>query len=90
MVLFQPRLGLLRWPALRRRVEDGFAFKADFPALFAAICVRLANSTRRAVVANALKAGTQLSIATEGFWPQIEPDRTAYLNDLRAAGVPEN
>ena len=66
-------------------------YKADFPALFAAICVRLGRlDEARAAVANALKAGTQLSIATEGFWPQIEPDRTAYLNDLRAAGVPEN
>ena len=60
-------------------------YKADFPALFAAICVRLGQlDEARAAVANALMAGTQLSIATEGFWPQIEPDRTAYLNDLRA------
>jgi adenylate cyclase len=66
-------------------------YKADFPALNAAICVRLGRlDEARAAVADALKAGTKLSIASEGFSPQIEPDRTAYLNDLRAAGVPEN
>ena len=51
-------------------------YKADFPALFAAICVRLGRlDEARAAVADALKAGTKLSIATEGFLPQIEPDR---------------
>ena len=66
-------------------------YKADYPALFAAICVRLGRlDEARAAVVDALKAGTQLSIATEGFVPQIEPNRAAYLNDLRAAGVPEN
>jgi len=65
-------------------------YKADFPDLYAAICVRLARlDEARAAVADALKAGTKLSIVTEGLSPQIEPDRTAYLNDLRAAGVPE-
>ena len=48
------------------------------------------NPPPRAAVVDALKAGTQLSIASEGFVPQIEPICTAYLNDLRAAGVPEN
>src|ERR1700722_1478055 len=40
------------------------------------------------------RAGTtlqsKLSIAKEGSTPQIEPQRTAYLNDFRAAGAPEN
>jgi hypothetical protein len=45
---------------------------------------------RRAAVAEALKARTKLSIAKEGSTPQIEPERTAYLNDLLATGVPEN
>jgi TolB-like protein len=65
-------------------------YKADFPALHAAICVRLGRLQEgRGAVADALHAGAKLSIATEGFYPQIEPQRTAYLNDLRAAGVPE-
>ena len=65
-------------------------YKADFPALYAAVCVRLGRlDEARAAVADAVKAGTKISIATEGFSPQIEPQRTAYLNDLRAAGVPE-
>jgi hypothetical protein len=63
-------------------------YKADFPALFAVICVRLGRlDEARATIADALKAGAKLSIASEGFTPQIEPQRTAYLNDLRAAGA---
>jgi adenylate cyclase len=66
-------------------------YKADYPALYAAICVRLGQlDEARSAVADALKAGTKLSIANEGATPQIEPQRAAYLNDLRAAGVPEN
>jgi adenylate cyclase len=66
-------------------------YKADYPALFAVICVRLGRlDEARAAIAGALKAGTKLSIASEGLVPQIEPQRTAYLNDLRAAGAPEN
>ena len=66
-------------------------YKVDNPALYAAISVRLGRlDEARAAVADALKAGTKLSIATEGFYPQIEPQRAAYLNDLRVAGVPEN
>jgi Flp pilus assembly protein TadD len=66
-------------------------YKGDYPALYAAICVRLGRlDEARAAIADALKAGTKLSIARQGFYPQIEPQRTVYLNDLRAAGVPEN
>jgi len=66
-------------------------YKADYPAVFAATCVRLGRlDEARAAVADALKAGRELSIASEGLVPQIEPQRTTYLNDLRAAGVPEN
>jgi tetratricopeptide (TPR) repeat protein len=66
-------------------------YKADFPALFAVICVRLGRlDEARAAVSDALKGGAKLSIAREGFFPKIEPVSTAYLNDLRAAGVPEN
>ena len=66
-------------------------YKADFPALYAAICVRLGRlDEARAAIADALKAGTKLSIAKEGSSPQIELQRAAYLNDLRAAGAPEN
>lgn len=66
-------------------------YKAAYPAFFAVICVRLGRlDEARAAVADALKAGSKLSIASEGSYPQIEPQRTAYLNDLRAAGVPEN
>ena len=66
-------------------------YKADYPALFAAICVRLGRlDEARAAIADALKGGTKLSIASEGLVPQIEPQRAAYLNDLRAAGAPEN
>ena len=66
-------------------------YKADYPAVFAATCVRLGRlDEARAAVADALKAGRKLSIASEGLVPQIEPQRTTYLNDLRAAGVPEN
>ena len=66
-------------------------YKADFPALYTAICVRLGRlDEARAAIADALKAGTKVSIANEGSTPQIEPRRTAYLNDLRTAGVPEN
>jgi adenylate cyclase len=66
-------------------------YKADFPALYTAICARLGRlDEARSAVADALKAGTKLSIAKEGSTPQIEPQRAAYLNDLRAAGAPEN
>jgi tetratricopeptide (TPR) repeat protein len=66
-------------------------YKADFPELFAVICVRLGRlDEARAAIADALKAGAKLSIARLGFYPKIEPIHTAYLNDLRAAGVPEN
>lgn len=66
-------------------------YKADYPALYAAICVRLGRlNEARSAVADALQAGTNLSIANEASTPQIEPQRAAYLNDLRAAGVPEN
>jgi TolB-like protein len=66
-------------------------YKADYPALYAAICVRLGMlDEARSAVADALKAGTKVSIANEGSTPQIEPQRAAYLNDLRTAGVPEN
>jgi TolB-like protein len=66
-------------------------YKADFPALFAVICVQLGRlDEARAAIADALKAGDKLSIASEGFFPKIKPIRTAYLNDLRAAGAPEN
>ncbi|HEY1779598.1 MAG TPA: winged helix-turn-helix domain-containing protein [Roseiarcus sp.] len=88
--------GNLAWAYyVGRRYDDALKaasrYKADFPALYAAICVRLSRlDEARAAVADALKAGTKFSIATEGFSPQIEPQRTAYLNDLRAAGVPEN
>jgi|SRR5271166_2512040 len=65
-------------------------YKADDPALFAVICVRLGRlDEARAAIAGALKAGAKLSVARAAFVPQFEPDRTAYLNDLRAAGVPE-
>jgi TolB-like protein/DNA-binding winged helix-turn-helix (wHTH) protein/Flp pilus assembly protein TadD len=66
-------------------------YKADFPAQYAAICVRLGrHDEARRAIADALKAGTKVSIANEGSTPQIEPQRAAYLKDLRAAGVPEN
>ncbi len=72
-------------------LKAGSRYKADYPAVFAATCVRLGRlDEARAAVADALKAGAKLSIASESFVPQIEPQRTAYLNDLRAAGVPEN
>jgi hypothetical protein len=66
-------------------------YQADFPALYAAICVRLGrlDEARRAI-ADPLKAGTKLSIAKKGSTPQIAPQGTAYLNDLRAAHAPEN
>jgi adenylate cyclase len=65
-------------------------YKADFPALYAAICVRLGRlDEARVGIGDALKAGTKVSIANEGSTPQIETQRTAYLNDLRMAGVPE-
>jgi hypothetical protein len=66
-------------------------YKADFPAPYAAICVRLGrlDEARRAI-GDPLKAGTKLSIAKEGSTPQIESQRAAYLSDLRAAGVPES
>ena len=50
-------------------------YKADFPDLFAVICVRLGRlDEARAAIADALKAGTKLSIAGEGFFPKIEPN----------------
>ncbi|MBV9287689.1 MAG: hypothetical protein JO288_07675, partial [Hyphomicrobiales bacterium] len=78
-----------------RRYDDALKavsrYKADYPGLFAVICVRLGRlDEARTAIADALKAGTKLSIASEGFFPKIEPIRTAYLNDLRAAGAPEN
>jgi tetratricopeptide (TPR) repeat protein len=78
---------------LGQRYDDALKalsrYKADFPWLFAVICVRLGRlDEARAAIADALKAGAKLSIAGEGFFPKIEPQRAAYLNDLRAAGVP--
>lgn len=64
---------------------------ADAPAQFAAICVRLGRlDEAHRVIADAIKAGSKDSLAKEGLFPQIEPDRTATLNDMRAAGLPEN
>ena len=83
------------WPVLAAAVAlcviAAIAVVQRFLALYAAICVRLGrlNEACRAI-ADALKAGTKLSIAKEGSTPQVEPQRTAYLNDLRAAGAPEN
>jgi tetratricopeptide (TPR) repeat protein len=66
-------------------------YKADFPWLFAVICVRLGRlDEARAAIADALKSGAKLSITSAGLVPQVEPQRAGYLNDLRAAGVPEN
>jgi hypothetical protein len=65
-------------------------YQADFPALYAAICVRLGRLEARRAIADPLKAGTKLSIAKKGSTPQIAPQRTAHLNDLRAARAPEN
>lgn len=87
--------GTLAWAYYVGRRYDALKavmrYKADFPAQYAAVCVRLGRlDEARAAIADALKAGTRVSIAKEGATPQIEPQRTAYLNDLRAAGVPEN
>ena len=66
-------------------------YKADFPALYTAICARLGRlDEARSAIADALKAGTKLSITNEASTPRIEPQRAAYLKDLGAAGVPEN
>jgi tetratricopeptide (TPR) repeat protein len=78
-----------------RRYDDALKavmrYKADFPWLFAVICVRLGRlDEARAAIADALHAGAKLSIARLGFVQEIEPIHTTYLNDLRAAGVPEN
>ena len=90
MVLSQSRLGHY----VGQRYDDALkalSYKADFPVLFAVICVRLGRlDEARGAIADALKAGAKLSITREGFVPQIEPNRAAYLNNLRAAGVPEN
>ena len=44
-------------------------YKADYPALYAAICVRLGRlDEARSAVADALKAGTKVSIATRGLF----------------------
>jgi DNA-binding winged helix-turn-helix (wHTH) protein len=66
------------WPVLAAAVAlcviAAIAVVQRFLALYAAICVRLGrlNEACRAI-ADALKAGTKLSIAKEGSTPQIEP-----------------
>ena len=43
----------------------------------------------RAAVADYVKRGGQDTIANEESWPQIEPDRTQFLDVLRKAGFPD-
>jgi len=78
-----------------KRYQDAYDAQRDYvaaaPAQFAAICVRLGRlEEAHRVIADSIKAGSKDSITKEGLYPQIEPDRTATLNDMRAAGLPEN
>ena len=58
--------------------------------LLAVVCVRAGRPAEaRKVIAEALAAGLHDTVALEGAWPLIEPNRTAYLNALREAGLPE-
>ena len=56
----------------------------------AVVCLKLGRTEEaRKVIADAIKAGLQDTILLESQWPQIEPNRTVYLDALREAGLPE-
>ncbi len=66
--------------------EDG----KDFVGMLAATYVRLGRVDQaRALVAAHLKAGGKDTVAQEAVYPLAEPHRTAYLDALRVAGLPE-
>lgn len=74
----------------REALEAWRALPGDWalPARVAAQ-VRLGEiEAARAVVADYVKKGGQDTIANEERYPQIEPDRTQYLEALRKAGFP--
>ena len=59
------------------------------PDWAAAIYVRLGRlDEARAIIADWLKKGP-FSIATESCWAIKEPMKSAFLDDLRKAGLPE-
>ncbi len=71
-----------RWKPLR-------AAKWSAPDIAAAIYVRVGRvDEARAIVADWLKKGP-FSIATESCWAIKEPMKSAFLDDLRKAGLPE-
>jgi adenylate cyclase len=82
------------------RAEDALASlkKAPEPAVWAraVVYVRLGKMDEaRAAVADILKACPDCTIAKEAMWPtgkqpqMVEPYLSAYLDDLRKAGLPE-
>ena len=74
----------------REALEALRGLSDDFFAMRVAAQVRLGETeAARAAVADYVKRGGQDTIANEESWPQIEPDRTQYLNSLRKAGFPD-
>jgi len=60
------------------------------PKIIAASLVRLGRvSEARAVMANWVKSHPLDTIAAEAYFPLVEPYAKAWLDDLRAAGLPE-
>ncbi len=62
-----------------------------FPQQLAAVYVRLGRlNDARSVIAEWRKANRRASIATEAFYWRMRSDlKSAFLDDLRAAGLPE-
>ena len=75
----------------REALEELRGLSDDFFAMRVAAQVRLGETeAARAAVADYVKRGGQDTIAKEESWPQIEPDRTQYLNSLRKARISRN
>ena len=75
----------------REALEAWRGLPDDVFAMRVAAQVRLGEiEAARAAVADYVKRGGQDTIENEARYPQIEPDRTQYLDSLRKAGFPES
>ena len=70
-------------------LENTMGSETAAPDIAAAIYVRVGRvEEARAIIADWLKIAP-LSIATDSCWAMKEPMKSAFLDDLRKAGLPE-
>jgi tetratricopeptide (TPR) repeat protein len=63
---------------------------AEFPVFHAALLVRLGRlESAKAIIADYLKSGGGDTVEREDDTPLVEPTETAYLEELRNAGLPQ-